>query len=196
MRLDHATTNRLRFGPQRNQVDVGERLKRASIPSVPDREESGIGGQVHARAQSEQVWIREAKRVLSIGDFAARCIRWRPLRSAPDPVGSRCDTRAGAGSAGVVIAPRRISRFVFQRFLDDQPRRQSHELRTLILHLAAGRPSAPSASRVSAWMQISSPSGCSFAEAGRPNRASLVRLIRRGCTPTLSSKFRTSPCEV
>jgi hypothetical protein len=29
------------------------------------------------------------------------------------------------------------------------------------------------------------PSGCSFAEAWSPNRTSLIRLIRRGCTPTL-----------
>jgi len=41
------------------------------------------------------------------------------------------------GAAGIAIAPQRVSRFAFQRFLDDQPPRQSDELRTPILHLAA-----------------------------------------------------------
>jgi hypothetical protein len=44
---------------------------------------------------------------------------------------------------GLVTAPQRISRFAFQRFLNDQPRRQSQQLRTLILYLAAALDQRP-----------------------------------------------------
>ena len=57
----------------------------------------------------------------------SRCSGWS-WRAIPGP---------RPGAAGIVIAPQRVSRFAFQRFLDDQPPRQSDELRTPILHLAA-----------------------------------------------------------
>ena len=78
-----------------------------------------------------------AKRLAAVGDL------WGAVRDgalcALHPARPVAVAISGAGrrSAGVVIAPERVPGFAFQRFLDDQPRRQSHQLRASIPHLTA-----------------------------------------------------------
>ncbi len=78
-----------------------------------------------------------AERLLPIGNLR-RAVFDGALRARhPTPPVAVAIPGAGLGAAGVVIAPQRVSRFAFQRFLDDQPRRQPHQLRTLVRHLAS-----------------------------------------------------------
>ena len=97
--------------------------------------------------------------------IAPSALLTRPVRL---PVAIACARRR---PTGIVIASQCILGFALQCLFDDQPRSEAHELRT------PGRPrprsdlpSTPSASRVSARMRVSSPSGCSFVEAGRLTR--------------------------
>ena len=121
-----------------------------------------------------------AERLLPIGNLR-RAVFDGALRARhPTPPVAVAIPGAGLGAAGVVIAPQRVSRFAFQRFLDDQPRPPAAPAPNARPPPRFGRPSALSASRVSARIPVSSPSGCSFVEAGRQTGPRWFRLSGEG----------------
>jgi len=126
---------------------------------------------------------------------AAHCTRWRALCARhPTPPIAVAIPGARLAAAGVVIAPQRVSCLAFQCFLDDQPRRQPDELRTLFLDLA------------SAIHQRSElfacPLGCRYpVHRGAPSLSPVAKPVLVGFAyqakvhpNPFSSKLTTSPC--
>src|SRR5882757_637662 len=66
-----------------------------------------------------------------------------------------------------------------------------HQLQNSRLPPRCDLPSVPSASRVSDQVRVSSPLGCSFAEAGRQTGPRWFRLSGEGAPQPFSSKLRT-----
>jgi hypothetical protein len=78
-----------------------------------------------------------AERLLPIGNLRCAVLDGTLRARHPTPPVAVAIPGAGLGAAGVVVAPQGLPRFAFQCFLDDQPRRQPHEFRTLFLDLAS-----------------------------------------------------------